>query len=75
MFSANLIAQSAADVRHIEINPESDRLLDGRVPGRAQKCSSLKVLYSPASLEPLAGGWRPRAAILDGIRLQLFRVA
>jgi hypothetical protein len=24
---ANLIAQSAADVRHIEINPESDRLL------------------------------------------------
>jgi hypothetical protein len=27
MFSANLIAQSAADVWHIEINPESDRLL------------------------------------------------
>src|SRR6516165_6836218 len=30
MFSANLIAQSAADVWHIEINPESDRLLAGR---------------------------------------------
>ena len=27
MFSANLIAQSAVDVWHIEINPESDRLL------------------------------------------------
>src|SRR6516162_4224867 len=30
MISANLIAQSAADVRHIEINPESDRLLGNR---------------------------------------------
>jgi hypothetical protein len=28
MISANLIAQSAADVWHIEINPKSDRLLD-----------------------------------------------
>ena len=27
MFSANLIAQSAADIWHIEINLESDRLL------------------------------------------------
>jgi hypothetical protein len=34
MFSANLIAQSAADVWHIEINPESDRLLDGEEIGK-----------------------------------------
>jgi hypothetical protein len=33
MFSANLIAQSAADVWHIEINPESDRLLVKKLTG------------------------------------------
>src|SRR6516165_4864730 len=30
MISANLIAQSAADVWHIEINPKSDRLLESK---------------------------------------------
>jgi hypothetical protein len=38
MISANLIAQSAADVWHIEINPESDRLLASNLSASVVSC-------------------------------------
>jgi len=64
MFSANLIAQSAADVWHIEINPESDRLLV--VPTGAWPAAYRKVIITLAAQHRLPAVYPFRHYVTGG---------